>query len=871
MANGIQVPAASMDAPRATPSPQVNTYQPRVRPGGQIEGRFTGGPGFQADTSSGEGLAAFGRGLGAVGNALEVVVQRKQNIEAMANVNDFRDRERQALATMQEMKGRDGADAAYQYMMDFYDKEGPELLGKSRGLYQERYYASVLNQSRDSGLNTAMSHAIAQEDAWDASVVDGQMAGLFTGIDDDPYSWRNNLEAGFDIIDAANPGLDNTAKYRQLERDQGKRAINAAIARGDYAGAQALYDDASSGRRVSTLPPNVSVLADRMAAAQGVDPSLVRAVISVESNGKAGAVSKKGARGLMQLMPGTARDLGVNPDDPVQNVEGGTRYLAKMLQRANGNVRDALIMYNYGPGHYDDWAKRGGKFSQLPRETQEYVQKVMGQMRAGAGSQGRAAGGFVTPLAGNPRVSSGFGLRKAPETPKGRGSSDHQGIDYAVPTGTPVAASGAGRVTFVGDTGGGYGLQVKIDHGGGIETWYNHLSSAQGLESGATVDQGQQIALSGNSGKSTGPHLDFKVKVNGKFVNPEKFFAENAPQTQGQGPVMVASNAAAGPGTSMIDGSSQGPQDQEAMGFLVPSGDQFGMDTAQPATNWGSLFTPEESIEIQGAIDRAAAAALKQQDDMIKRMGVEVNKELTQMMYGVGGSQLTEQAIMERVDYLSRDDLDRYLKAVQEGPELPTKSDPETLIQARRMAVNGDAGLQDFLDDAFKNRLLTATDHGTVMNEGQQFRDPAIKMAERRIRDLTGASELNEDPAGRLSYSNAMADFWVWRDGKGRNADDKAILAEADRLGNNYRFIATKEVELTLPLPSDFVGTRLNMDIEATSQLIESRLNKGEITREQAAEDNKRLEEFEALKKKLTNGNSSGGSSAVDRGNNNGS
>lgn len=129
-------------------------------------------------------------------------------------------------------------------------------------------------------------------------------------------------------------------------------------------------------------------------------------------------------------------------------------------------------------------------------------------------------GGLTMPLGGTPRVSSPFGMRTAPKTPKGRGSSNHQGIDYAVPVGTPVMSVGGGKVVFVGDTGGGYGLQVKIDHGDGRESWYNHLDSAKGLKAGDVVDQGQQIALSGNSGKSTGPHLDFKIKVNGQFVDP---------------------------------------------------------------------------------------------------------------------------------------------------------------------------------------------------------------------------------------------------------------------------------------------------------------------------------------------------------------
>jgi len=128
---------------------------------------------------------------------------------------------------------------------------------------------------------------------------------------------------------------------------------------------------ASSGIVPQLYAAKVAELAHRY----DLSPSLIEALVWQESRWRADARSPVGARGLAQLMPGTARDLGVNPDDPFANLEGGARYLRAQIDRFGGDIERALAAYNAGPGRVE----RAGGIPRI-RETQSYVSSIMSRL-----------------------------------------------------------------------------------------------------------------------------------------------------------------------------------------------------------------------------------------------------------------------------------------------------------------------------------------------------------------------------------------------------------------------------------------------------------------------------------------------------------
>lgn len=234
----------------------------------------------------------------------------------------------------------------------------------------------------------------------------------------------------------------------------------------------------------------------------GVAPNFFRALVKQESCFDPKATSHCGAMGLSQLMPATAKGLGVTDAyDISQNIDGGVRYIKFKLDEFNGNKELALAAYNAGSG-----AVR--KYNGIPPfpETQNYVKNIMEYYRQYTVHN--------LPVEGN--ITSTFGNRLAPIA---GASTNHQGIDISVPIGTKVKSLIGGTVTrYTDDSSGNYIIVTN----GAYEEVFCHLSKFYDVK---YVNQGEFIGESGNSGSATtGAHLHYGFRINKVYVDPLKYY-----------------------------------------------------------------------------------------------------------------------------------------------------------------------------------------------------------------------------------------------------------------------------------------------------------------------------------------------------------
>lgn len=193
-------------------------------------------------------------------------------------------------------------------------------------------------------------------------------------------TWKPVPPATPSAMRAARNAADEVVNYVQSRPEEG----SAVTIPKSPAVSNPNYRDLARGFAISTTEIDKAI--EHAAKRHGVDANLVRALIKVESNFNPRAVSRKGAMGLMQLMPGTARELNVdNPFDPAQNVDAGVRHLKSLMNSFGGDVRLSLAAYNAGAGAV---ARSNG----VPRyaETQNYVKQITNMYWSG-----KSLGGFL--------------------------------------------------------------------------------------------------------------------------------------------------------------------------------------------------------------------------------------------------------------------------------------------------------------------------------------------------------------------------------------------------------------------------------------------------------------------------------------------
>jgi len=282
-----------------------------------------------------------------------------------------------------------------------------------------------------------------------------------------------------------------------------------------------------------------SALIDETARTHDVDPRIVALMVLVESVGNPEAVSPTGARGLLQLMPATARLVAERhglpqPTDrellePARNLDLGVRLLRELLdtpgEPSDGRLEIAWLTYNAGAKAVRLHQEEGAA---LPTEARRYADRLLGlwQDRASDSSpafdawRARAHAAWAKsarhPLPGA-NVTSAFGARRAPLP---GAAENHEGIDLAHLAGTPVLALRAGTIIEATDAGDARGAYVVIHHGLAMETRYHHLGQIH-VREGDSITAGQALGTVGSSGKSTGPHLHLEVRDLGRAIDPE--------------------------------------------------------------------------------------------------------------------------------------------------------------------------------------------------------------------------------------------------------------------------------------------------------------------------------------------------------------
>lgn len=312
--------------------------------------------------------------------------------------------------------------------------------------------------------------------------------------------YRKSLEDEIKLLKSKD-GLLNSQSKELAQQIKNGNIINSGV----------VSDKAGSSR--SKYTGKYAKEINSSASKYGVDPFLIASIIKQESNFNSRAVSHAGARGLMQLMPATARGLGVkNSFNAAQNIDGGTKYIAQQLKAFGGDLNKALAAYNAGAGNV---RKYGG----IPpfKETQNYIKQVNRNLKA--------FGGAVGDTSKKMNDTSNYYLDKFKVTSKfgqqeGFRGAPHKGVDLANgKQGDLVKALRGGKV-ITANYSKSAGNWVVIQQDDGNVAKYMHMQKGLKVKAGQNVKAGQTLGKVGNTGNSTGAHLHIGLEKDGVAIDP---------------------------------------------------------------------------------------------------------------------------------------------------------------------------------------------------------------------------------------------------------------------------------------------------------------------------------------------------------------
>lgn len=362
----------------------------------------------------------------------ERMAREANDTKVEGDLNTFIAGKQKALSDFVQLKGEaavQGSKAASDGLL----KMKAELLGGAKNAYQREVLSRRLDAQLLDATGTITAHTANQATAWQVTTAAARsdLNGREAIMKRDDVNALDGLLAAAEtlgqerarLLHGASPDSDVAKQMATEEKEKLLvGVIQAKITDGNKRAALALYDkygnilkrnasvDAAmkgvrteiDGENVTNaalakvglpqirngdtpamgnLPPNIEMrrpLIEKAATTANIPAPLLAGVITQESGGRDDAVSPAGARGPAQLMPGTARDLGVtDPHDAGQAIPAGARYLRQQLDKF-GDEKLALMAYNWGPGNVERWVKAGSDPSKVPAETRDYVGKVQG-------------------------------------------------------------------------------------------------------------------------------------------------------------------------------------------------------------------------------------------------------------------------------------------------------------------------------------------------------------------------------------------------------------------------------------------------------------------------------------------------------------